>query len=516
MTSRKSTIRYILAIATISAITSGDACGPNLRERQLEYGGKRLLEAREFYAEIQLKTLALEFPTPFKARRAAAPHHSYEEQDIADFDAALAAGALQTSDPVAARLAHKHMRTFLGQLAGLTKEEAAAIPPDIFENLERQEFPSEFADYHRGAVAYARADHTAARAAWEGLLARPEDQRRYRSVDAAFMIGALACADNLDDAGKWLQLTRDLAQKGFHDTSSLAAATYKREAGWLEGRGLLHEAAEASLRAISAGYPSCECVRPENDLPSNLAPFAADPLLRRIHTALLVAQYSGGEIDEKNTEKLDWWLEALDKIQLKEFAGAEQLGWLCYSMGNYATARGWLAHAGKSAEAFWLAGKLAARAGRREESLRNYSEASRLFAARPQLHFEITVEEPALPPHSTFDGEEGIAAVDAADFPTALASFLRGGHWIDAAYVAERLLTVSELEQFVLRRPWDPHWDETLKNSRDFTVDSKILQTHTICVGSWPEDFPASGDLTKRAHFIQKSNGLNWPPMCKP
>src|SRR5258708_5197219 len=54
------------------------------------------------------------------------------------------------------------------------------------------EFDSEFADYHKGAVAYLNQKWDEARAAWENLLKRPEQDRHYRTVWAAFMLGKVA------------------------------------------------------------------------------------------------------------------------------------------------------------------------------------------------------------------------------------------------------------------------------------------------------------------------------------
>src|SRR5258708_20522126 len=52
-----------------------------------------------------------------------------------------------------------------------------------------EEFASEFSDYHRGAIAYRLGDWDEARKAWEELLNRPANERHYRNVWAAFMLG---------------------------------------------------------------------------------------------------------------------------------------------------------------------------------------------------------------------------------------------------------------------------------------------------------------------------------------
>src|SRR5204863_5063779 len=71
-----------------------------------------------------------------------------------------------------------------------------------------------------------------ARAAWEDLLKRPEQDRHYRTVLAAFMLGKVALKEkDFPTAAQWFQRTRELAKAGFADSLGLAAESY----GW-EGR----------------------------------------------------------------------------------------------------------------------------------------------------------------------------------------------------------------------------------------------------------------------------------------
>ena len=46
--------------------------------------------------------------------------------------------------------------------------------------------------------------------------------------------------------------------------------------------------------------------------------------------------------------------------------------------------------------------------------------------------------------------------IEADDYAGALAACLDGGHWEDAAFVAERVMTTAELIQFVDTRPVPP------------------------------------------------------------
>ena len=451
--------RAVAALAVASLLHSGMACGPWFPRQYLAQGGMALLETPQFFAELELKQIARDFPTPFRAVRDEFPHRRMLEREAVDFDAAIRAGAIRPPDPEAARFAQRRMREVIGQCAALTKAERAALPDDMTAGVRAEVFPSEFADYHEGVLAYATGEHAVARVAWEHLLARPVGERHYRSVQAAFMIGVLGVVENWDDTPRWFALARELAQHGFHDEAGLAAASYLRESEWHRQRGDLHAAAENILRGISSGYALRSCVSPAKDTPEELAKFAADPLLRRVHTSLLLAGQAD-HIDEEDRVRLEAWLRALEAAGVREFAGAERVGWLCYHAADYAGARRWLVRAPqKSPQALWLAGKLAARDGHREESLRAFSAAARLLAREPEPVLEASefFADEDTPPRA-FAAEHAIAALGADEFRTALAAFLRGGHWVDAAYVAERLLGIGELREFVARRQWNEEW----------------------------------------------------------
>src|SRR5437773_2547704 len=104
------------------------------------------------------------------------------EADLKDFADALQAGEIKPPDPAQATQQHEAARARIAQ----TNSTTTATLPD--------EFNSEFADYHRGAFAFRRGqEHWGeARQAWEDLLKRPEQDRRYRTVWATFMIGKIA------------------------------------------------------------------------------------------------------------------------------------------------------------------------------------------------------------------------------------------------------------------------------------------------------------------------------------
>ena len=122
---------------------------------------------------------------------------------------------IKPPDPTKAGQQHKDARGFVSGSSPLPAE-----------------FDSEFADYHRGAHAFQNKQWDEARTAWENLLKRPEQDRHYRTVWAAFMLGKLALkTQDYPAATQWFQRTRELTKGGFADSLGLAADSY----GW-EGR----------------------------------------------------------------------------------------------------------------------------------------------------------------------------------------------------------------------------------------------------------------------------------------
>ena len=121
-----------------------------------------------------------------------------------------------------------------------------------------------------------------------------------------------------------------------------------------------------------------------------------DPLLRRIHTSMLLARqtnpYNTTDVERGS---LAAWLAAIEAVNAREFQGAERLGWLCYQAGQYKEARRWVVRAPKnSTYALWLRGKLAAREGRNADALEALSRATRMLAREKEPALEGTTVTP--------------------------------------------------------------------------------------------------------------------------
>jgi hypothetical protein len=478
---RRHALPWILAFAVLIVSRPDDAggCGgwygPPV---YLEKGGRLSQATPEFYFELEMKRLAHEFqprekrvrPPELYADSATEDLQEWYEkwtaaQDVQDFAAGVQAGQVRTADPAAATQQHAAARAAI--------DSGAPLGPEV---------ASEFADYHRGASAIRHKDLRAARAAWEALLARPKDERPHRTVWAAFMLGKLSRMELNDDAEVgWYQKTRQLAAAGFADSLGLAADSYRCEAQIELWRPNRRRAAELFLTQLAVGdEQAIESLRNLSYCRKDeeWAAAAADPLLRKLTTIHLLAL---GKLNEKPEDAAAYnrrWITEMQKLELTEADGAEYLGWLAYDSGEYALAESWLRLAKPTPAALWLRARLLRRAGRLTEAARTMMQVWQAVHDLPAYtqwrHPRELPENDHIPggdtmyssaaysgaPLVTFvqsaAGDFGSLHLARGDFVAALDAFYKGSLWLDAAYVAENVLTVDELKRYVDRQPPEP------------------------------------------------------------
>ena len=382
-----------------------------------------------------------------KERAASAP-------DLSDFADALKTGRLKPADAAAATEAHQNTR--------------AAI--DTKKPLPGGEADSEFADYHAGAIAPEKPE---AAAAWLKLLARPKEERHYRSVWAAFMLGKNAlAAKQWAGASKYFQQCRALAREGFADSLALAADSY----GW-EGRAELmaenypqaarlyltqlalgdSSAVVSSKRCIpewmspaSGGLPGEAIVEASPDKPTPPPPApdeakstarwkeaASDPALQELITAHILATDTA-EYTEDFTRSTHW-LGVLTAAGVEKVEDANRLAWLAYNAGDYKSARSWLAKAdAKSPLALWLEAKFALRDGKFDVAAKIMLEVAQGVPAGQHYAYIVT-------PHDRARGEAAALLYAKGQFAEAFDAFVEGNCGEDVKFMIESILTVDEL-----------------------------------------------------------------------
>jgi len=439
----------IVAVALLVAAAPAPACGPDFPNQYIHATETELLAAPEGFFGDEVARIAAEIKS---VHRAVVPEKD-SDQHCREIERDQLRRALLEAgrSPNEARALADAWKAFRERP---TEAQSDSPPPEPPAGL-----PREFALYGKGALAWHRRDFAGARSSWEALLALPEAERRNRSVWAAYMLGRTwgreAFRWNEEGRAAWeetqraFRQARELAAAGFPDPLGLAAESYGWEAKAAVGREKFAQAVNLYLTQHAAGDPTavaslrftCAKLVQLEDL-SNVA---EDANSRRILTAYIVARGGSYEVDfERPPPFADWarhWALALEQARISFVPEADRLAWLAYEGGLFVLAEQWVKLAPEEAPvARWIRAKLALRAG-------NLREGARLLG---------TIGESgqlAVPQRRIVYAELGRARLALGDFGGALEAWLRGGHWPDAAYLAERVMTTGELGDFLGRNP---------------------------------------------------------------
>jgi hypothetical protein len=504
-----------LALPLLLLISRQASLGTGIEEptRWLGLGSKIILDPPEFFFEVETKRIAKDLHPEFKANvppgigSERSYHQQTDEADAADFDDALKTGALKSPDPEKARAAHAAAIKALNRQSDSDKsneadssESESPLPssgstattptttPQPFEpaktaNNLPEEFPSEFADYHRGAFAYHAGDKETAQKAWQALLNRPAAERKYRTTWAEYMLGKLALDDkSAEQARDHFQKVRDAAKAGSVDSLGLAAATIGWEALMELDAQHFPEAARLYLEQLATGDPTAvnslhtlmeQLVKTQPDLTQLMT----DPLLQRLATAAALTgmgSFGGFEADAEQSPAKQW-LEILDKAEAKQVKDADCVAWIKYQKGDYEAAERWLKLAEpESPSALWLKAKLALRDGKIDVAAKLLSRALPKLPTDEQL--ESRTMEFETMPGDLAKGDLGLLRVGRADFVAAAKLFLKVRNCDDAVYLAEGVLTLPELKKFVEELPEKEESDEENAAADSQEDDRKIFR----------------------------------------
>jgi hypothetical protein len=510
-------ISLLLPAVLLTAVSFApiiSACGPFFPNMLLENAAESAATAPQASFELELSRMSL-IPAPHKAKPGGVPSQTLEVE-LAELRAALSKMGLADAQREAIVARHLIERQKIAPFdteesrANSTNSwqfhhpwllrpssndppRIAGAPPQITPGL-----PPEFADYFRGAVAWHENKIEDARAAWMGLLKRPSQERLFKSTWAAFMIGKSWEETNHVRAIHFFQEVRRMATNGLADSLGLAASSlgYEARMHWREGR--LAQAFDLYLEQVATGDDTapislqvCSYAALQRGS-SALRLLAVHPRAQRVVTAYVIA---GGweerpiDVDGAAKERLIklleatqarlkfvpvpthhlerpvmLWLEAVEKAGVKDVASAERLALAAYQAGEFGLCQRWLARASNAPVAFWLRAKLLLRAGDVNGAAAILARLAQLFPveAAPDIRtnapllgnlYVDQIEHEDIPGPRQLLGELGLCRLARREYVEALDALLRAKFWADAAYVAERVLTLDELKTYV-----DRHW----------------------------------------------------------
>ena len=367
--------------------------------------------------------------------------------------------------------------------------------PSIVEGL-----PSEFAEYFRGTIAWHEQRILDARTAWIRLLQANPAERQYKSTWAAYMLGKSWEDENRQKAIAYFRQVRAFAKDGFIDSLGLAAASLGLEARlhWRDRR--YAEAIDLYLEQAAAGDPTAvnslrfAAGQSLDQGESTLRKLAKHPRAQRVITAYVISGgYRKGPIDTDGPIKepfltiaskssylaprvaawhtmrqpVQLWLKAVEAAKVHDVESAEQLALAAYQAGEMEMAQRWIKLANNdSITAQWIQARLLLRDGNVDAAATILASITRRLPislsdsshAHPDgLHSNLGVyeeyydREPSTGAPQQILAELGVLRVTRREFVQALDTLLHAHFGVDADYVAECLLTLDELKNYVDR-----------------------------------------------------------------
>ncbi|WP_448725668.1 hypothetical protein [Pseudomonas farris] len=441
--------RHVLCLSLSLPLGSALACGPDFPMRLLDNRGQSLAELPEGNFNFEISRLGHAIAGLKNATAATnIPGDGYG--DAPDYT-----GQRSTAEQ-----------------AGLTPEQQALVKQlrslTDARQVEAQgtSLPTEHMFYLAGAVAFNAGDHGLAAEYFQKVLALPADQRALRSTWAAYSLGralfamsseAGAGPDLLAQSRKAFEQTRQLSIDGFSDPLELGIASLGEEARVARTAGDWDSAIELyatqNLHGSAVGYSSLKLLMADlMAMPDDqLAVLLKGKGVQQLVTASLISRLGWSFGDQPPSEQK--LIKLLQNSTRGSLDNADRLAAMNYQQGDYASAKAFLEHAGDGGLAWWLRAKLALRDGDKNAAAAAYAKAAQAFPQNESWGERRTPDwdYETVQPKCRVDGESAILALQRGDYLQAFDQLYRSQsiYWYDAATVAERVLTLDELKQYV-------------------------------------------------------------------
>jgi len=487
----------IAALVAVAAVGGALACGPDFPWQLLDDRHATMSEPVAFGFSFDATRLVA--APQDRLRAVEQPDSSYgapPEPEIVTVERHEAESGtwktLATELPATARTAE----------AFLQRLQAARAAPDGPAALAAGAgLPPAVVTYIAGAVEFGAERYDRAAAYFEAIDALPEKQRAIRQVAADYMKGRIhQLQGEAASARAAFQAARAHAEAGAPDPMGLAVASFGEEARVnLIEAGLITPApwpievvddpAKASslithavrLYAEQAAHESKVSLLSLRQVASLLVANAdvlgrviEDPLTRRLLVAYAVSRE--GPWDEESSDVVSASvIDAALKLPTPT-AGEEidRLAALAYQSGRYDVAERLTTQTDRPL-GLWLRAKLALRHSDREAAVRDWTAA---LAASQKAGGADDLDDDT---RTRLRGETAVARLSAGAYEDSLRLLFPAAqtYWGDVAYVAERILTVDELKNFVNSLPpADPKRQRTSSDEpspRDRAEDLRAL-----------------------------------------
>ncbi len=435
------TASIALTLASVPALS----CGPDFPLQLLSERGTHLqnLPEPEFAVLVrQLASLPASWPQPektfqsqydYQTDRLVSSTEQAEQQLLPAEDAKLVATMRQQPDAAAALQAGK----------------------DLSDELRF---------YTAGAVVFSK-DPKAAATLFQQVLALPATAQQQRRSWALYSLARLQAETAPEQAIQLWQKLRAEVAAGLADPLQLAVASLGEEARlllakqqWQQAIGLYATQAHYDASGYASLLQLSRQLLAKPD--AELQPLLQQPAVSRLLSIYLLTQLSG--LQYSAPQQLTRLLQLLQQTPDIQLANALELATISYQQGQYDNAAILLKQAADSPLKWWLSAKLALRSNDLTAAAAAYAKASKAFptalpapAKAPEYQYDEAfsrqISRKQLQTQCRVEAEAGVLALQRGEYLQAMRLLYQAGaeFWQDTAYIAERVLTTAELQQFV-------------------------------------------------------------------
>ncbi|MBL0029883.1 MAG: hypothetical protein IPO95_12745 [Rhodanobacteraceae bacterium] len=447
--------RLSLALFAALVASSASACGPDFPNEVLDDRARTLSHLPEGAFHVEVARL---LPKP-DARFVANESQDYWEPETAQRELRSEAEG-RDLDP------GEHER-----VVAMRQSADAAAAYAAGDGL-----PDDLRHYVAGAVAWEHDQLDLARDHFERALAANTAADARRASWAQYMLARIAArGDDLDAAAVAFAKVRERVAAGAPDPVGLAVASYGEEAALhLDAYSTaplnlyLQQAATGSVSGANSVLMLTRSAFSDAEM---LKAWIADPLARRVAVAYAFARSGELVTDRPGLEGAEYdylrdpyrigessaivgLLEAIEASPQADTDGVDRLAAVAYRAGRFDLAERLVTQDASPLSA-WVRAKLALRKGDRDGAAKAYAEAATGFPLEETWggQFGVSSEWEVLQPQCQVNAELGTLNLARGDYVAAMeALYAAGGHyWMDAQYVADRVLTLDELRAFVAK-----------------------------------------------------------------
>ncbi len=311
--------------------------------------------------------------------------------------------------------------------------------------------PEEFRLYLTGAVKYHFNNFTAAIQEWEKILRLPEAERKFKSTWASFMIGkAYLSMRDQKQAVPYFIDTRKMTEKGYLDSLGLAMESF----GWqalaeYEQKDYV-SSIQHYLKQMDVNSLNWLCNKISETKDETIAAIVKDEIARSVLLGWAISRpfWNAMEWGEDETYK-DFFSRLLSAMEGIKKTGsvdyADRVAWLYYIKGDEVSAKRWLVFSKSSTPlAQFIDFKLSLRDGKIDEAIQKLSKTMSSFekSRDKDIFFQEDVNR-------LLNSDMAVLKLSRKEYIQAFELLIQGKFWEDIAYVAEKVLTIQELENFL-------------------------------------------------------------------